>query len=214
MCDCQSTYLKGTILSSQFLGLKQGNWAKCMTFDPPISKELYQINFLSWSRAIGQNIWLSIHLSHRKYIIESYSWVEAGQLGKMYDYGSTYLKINILLSQFYLVEAGQLGKMCDCQSTYLKGTILSSQFLGLKQGNWAKYIALDSPISIEPHYQVNFLGWSRAILQNVWLSIHLSQKNHIIKSISWVGAGQLGKMYDCRSTYPKKNILSCLFLGL
>ena len=148
MCDCRSTYLKKTILSSQFLGLKQGNYAKCMTFDTPISQEpYYLVNFLGWSRAIGQNMWLSIHLSQKNHIIKSISWVEAGQLGKMYDF----------------------------QFTYFERTILSSQFLGLKQGNWAKCMPFDSSISQEPYYQVNFLGWSRAIGQYVWLSIHLFQ---------------------------------------
>ena len=61
--EWQFTYLKRTILSSQFLGLNQGNWAKFMTFDPPILKEIYHcVNFLGWSRVIWQNVWLSIHL--------------------------------------------------------------------------------------------------------------------------------------------------------
>ena len=149
--EWQSTYLKRTILSSQFLGLNQGNWAKCMTFDSPISKEPYTSG------------WCSTRCSF------------------------------ILLS---------------CSSRTFKSavrTIISSQFLGLKQGyNWAKCVTVNPPISKEPYYQVNFLGWSRAIGQNVWLSIHLSQQNHIIKSISWVEAGQLGKMCDYQSTFLKK----------
>ena len=134
----------------------------------------------------GQNVWLLVHLSQMNHTIKSISWV----------------------------EAGQLGKMCDSRSTYLERTILSSQFLGLKQGNWAKCVTLDPPISKEPYYQVNFLGWSRAIEQNVWLSIHLFQKNHSVESISWVEAEQLGKMYDFWSIYLKRTIMSSLFLGL
>ena len=199
MCDCRSTYLKKTILSSQFLGLKQGNYAKCMTFDTPISQEpYYLVNFLGWSRAVGQNVWLSIHLSQKNHIIKSISWAEAGQLGKMYDFRFTYFERTILSSQFLGLKQGNLGKMYDFRFTFFKRTILSSQFLGLKQGNWAKCVTFDSSISQEP-YIIKSVSW-------VWLSIHLFQKNFIIKSISWVEPGQLVKMYDFRFTYFKRTI--------
>ena len=132
----------------------------------------------------------------------------------MCDCQSTYLKKKQIIKSISWVEAGQLSKMCDYQSTYFKRTRLSSQFLGLKQGNWAKCVTFVSRISKEPYYQINFLGWSRAIGQNVWLSFHLSQRNHNVDSISWVEAGQFGKMCDSWSTYLKRTLLSSLFLGL
>ena len=145
--------------------LVKSSWLEVISLDKKLSL-IFQLFWLwiantdsgwGWSMAIGQNAWLSIHLSQKNHIIKSIFGVEAGQLGKMYDSRSTYLK-----------------------KTYC---------------------------------QVSFLGWSRAIGQNVLLSIHLSQKKHIIKSVSWVEAGQLSKMCDSRSTYLKGTILSSQFLG-
>ena len=213
MYDSLSTYLNRTILSSQFLcwSRQLSKMFDCGSTYP--NRTILSSQFLCWSRAIEQNVSLSIHPSQQNHIIMSISWVEAEELGKMYDCQSTYFKGTILSSQFlcwsraigqnvwlsihlsqrnyiyqvnFLCWSRAVGQMYDFRSTYLKRTILSSQFLGLKQGNWAKCVTLDPPISTEPYYQVNF----------------------------FVEAGHLGKMYYSRSTYLNRTILSSQFLGL
>ena len=107
---------------------------------------------------------MAIHLSQKNHTIKSISWVEPGQLGKIYDFRFTYFKISIyfrvmfntmffhspqlfitnvqirrenynIKSISWVWSRAIIGQKCDCQSTYFKRTKLSSRFLGLKQGN-------------------------------------------------------------------------------
>ena len=164
MYDFRYTYFTRTLLSSQFLGLKQGNWAKYVTVHPPISKKpYYQVNFLGWSRAIGQNVWLSIHLFRKNHIIKSISWVEGRVIGQNVCLLIHLFHKNPIIKSISWVEAGQLGKMYDFRFTYFKRTI---------------YFRL--------MFNTIYFHSPQLFITNV----QIRRENYNIKSISWVEAGQ------------------------